>query len=129
MRVTGRSPNPPLVLIAALIGFVFTSQASAQSNPSPSVILGDLQTAALTGGVNDRQFVQIGGIRQWLSVQGRHRDAPILLFLHGGPGLSSIPAGWGFLAPWREYFILAQGDQRGTARPAKRTHPLRLPRQ
>lgn len=32
------------------------------------------------------RFVVIGGIRQWISIFFENPDAPVLLFLHGGPG-------------------------------------------
>ena len=61
-------------------------------------------------------FVTIGGIRQWISVRGRHKDAPILLFVHGGPGFTSIPSSWFAMQGWDEYFTIAQWDQRGAGK-------------
>ena len=37
-------------------------------------------------GVQDLHRVEIGGMTQAISVRGHDRDAPLLLFLHGGPG-------------------------------------------
>jgi pimeloyl-ACP methyl ester carboxylesterase len=77
------------------------------------------QQDALDGGVHDDHYVRIGGIEQWIAVRGHHPDTPILLFLHGGPGFSSIPTSWRFLQSWEEDFILAQWDQRGAGKTFK----------
>jgi pimeloyl-ACP methyl ester carboxylesterase len=92
-----------------------SGQMSA-ADMAPGDIIGGVEKSARAGGIDDSRFVSIGGIQQWISVQGWHKDAPILLFLHGGPGLSTIPTAWRFLAPWEEYFTVAQWDQRGTGK-------------
>ena len=37
-------------------------------------------------GIVEQRFVKIGGIDQWIQIQGEDRDNPVLLVLHGGPG-------------------------------------------
>jgi len=56
--------------------------------------------------------LDIGGADQWLHIRGRHRNNPILLFIHGGPGWSHI--GWydKIQRPWEDYFTVVQWDQR-----------------
>jgi pimeloyl-ACP methyl ester carboxylesterase len=81
-----------------------------------ATILRQQQRDALAGGIQDDRYVKIGGIEQWISVRGRHPDAPIILFLHGGPGFSSIPTSWRFLQSWEEDYVLAQWDQRGAGK-------------
>jgi hypothetical protein len=44
-------------------------------------------------------YVSIGGIDQWVQVGGDDPANPILLYLHGGPGGTSVPAA----AAWREW--------------------------
>jgi proline iminopeptidase len=103
----------------SLIGTMFAKPTSAQmpaADVSAGDIIGRVENSARRDGIDDSRFVSIGGIRQWISVQGRRKDAPILLFLHGGPGLSTIPTAWRFLAPWEEYFTVAQWDQRGAGK-------------
>lgn len=59
-------------------------------------------------------YVPIGDIDQWIQFGGAP-DAPILLYLHGGPGGTSVPvaAAW---RPWEEHFTVVHWDQRGAGR-------------
>ena len=41
---------------------------------------------------------------------------PILLFIHGGPGVSFIPLAGAFQDPWEKHFTVVQWDQRGTGK-------------
>jgi pimeloyl-ACP methyl ester carboxylesterase len=60
-------------------------------------------------------YVQIGGIEQWLQFNENQPDNPVLLYLHGGPGGTSVPvsAAW---KPWEEHFTVVHWDQRGAGR-------------
>ncbi|MGA7538957.1 MAG: alpha/beta hydrolase [Steroidobacteraceae bacterium] len=59
-------------------------------------------------------YVSIGGIEQWIQWRGPS-DAPILLYLHGGPGGTSVPVAEAW-RPWEEYFTVVHWDQRGAGR-------------
>jgi pimeloyl-ACP methyl ester carboxylesterase len=60
-------------------------------------------------------YVHIGGIEQWVQFNENERENPILLYLHGGPGGTSVPlaATW---KSWEEYFCVVHWDQRGAGR-------------
>ena len=70
--------------------------------------------------IEESRFVQIGGIEQWLQIRGGDRDNPVLLVLHGGPGLSYAPFTPTFRA-WEEYYTVVHWDQRGTGKTASRS--------
>ncbi|WP_028974719.1 alpha/beta fold hydrolase [Spirochaeta cellobiosiphila] len=70
----------------------------------------DIQTPR---GINERKEIEIGGIKQWISVRGRDRRNPVLLFIHGGPGTTEMPVSWFYQAPLEDYFTVVQWDQRG----------------
>ncbi len=38
-------------------------------------------------------YVHIVGIEQWVQFNENEREYPILLYLHGGPGGTSVPLG------------------------------------
>lgn len=82
--------------------------------------------------IDEAQYVKIGGIEQFIRITGESRANPVLLFVHGGPGLSML----GFLPsfqPWEKYFTIVQWDQRGAGRTygrngADRSAPMTIDR-
>ncbi|MBB6187703.1 pimeloyl-ACP methyl ester carboxylesterase [Rhodanobacter sp. MP7CTX1] len=67
-------------------------------------------------GIDEMIKVRIGGIDQWLSIRGKDRRNPILLFLHGGPASPAMPEAYTFQTPWEDYFTVVQWDQRGAGK-------------
>jgi pimeloyl-ACP methyl ester carboxylesterase len=105
-----------IVVVAAGLGFRAYRQhlaAEALAIRSPN-------------GVQEGEFVVIGSIKQWVQIRGEDRDNPVLLFVHGGPGGSTLPmsSGW---QPWEKYFTVVQWDQRGTGRTYGETGDVTAP--
>ena len=65
---------------------------------SGSILLAGRSIAA-TGPLDESGFVRIGGIDQWIAVQGSDARNPAILYLHGGPGEAQSPFLKQFL-PW-----------------------------
>lgn len=63
-------------------------------------------------GIDEARFVRIGGIDQWIQIRGDDRANPVLLWLNGGPGFSTIPATLNY-RDWEKYFTVVMWDQRG----------------
>src|SRR3984893_952822 len=72
-------------------------------------------------GIDEGQFVKIGGIEQWITIRGWDHDNPVLLFLHGGPGDVTNPWAFALFAPWEKLFTVVQWDQRGAGRTLRKT--------
>lgn len=66
-------------------------------------------------GVESIEAVELGGLKQWLLIRGQHVDNPILLFLHGGPGLPLMPF-HPIMAGLEEDFTVVHWDQRGAGK-------------
>ena len=64
-------------------------------------------------GIDSLVSVRIGGIDQWIHVRGQNVNNPILLFIHGGPGIAFIALAGSFQGPWESRFTVVQWDQRG----------------
>jgi len=58
---------------------------------------------------------EIGGMTQWLLVRGANRAAPILFWLHGGPGSAQMPIR-GVTAALEQDFVVVHWDQRGAGK-------------
>jgi pimeloyl-ACP methyl ester carboxylesterase len=60
--------------------------------------------------------VRIGGADQWVLIRGRDRAKPVLLFLHGGPGMPAMFLAHAFQAPLERDFVVVQWDRRGAGK-------------
>jgi pimeloyl-ACP methyl ester carboxylesterase len=60
--------------------------------------------------------VSLGGWPQWILIRGEDRTRPVLLFLHGGPGMPMMYLAHAFQRPLEKHFVCVQWDQRGAGK-------------
>jgi pimeloyl-ACP methyl ester carboxylesterase len=92
------------------------SQPQMMSRPDVTSIIAASRKIVSPNGVDELLPLQINGSTQWVSIRGKDRRNPIILFLHGGPGSPTMPADYTFQTPWEDYFTVVQWDQRGTGK-------------
>ena len=114
MRSFAKLSVASLFLIAMPVAASAAPTAKADV-PSARAAIAAAQ-AIPTGGIQELKAIEIGGIKQWISVRGRNPDNPILLFIHGGPGSPMMPESWAWQRPWEDYFTVVQWDQRGAGK-------------
>ena len=112
--------------VLAMVSMVVPGHAASQAaNPSPTgeqvreqirTVLSDIGRIAAPNGIDESRYVTLGGARQWILLRGQDRAAPILLFLHGGPGSPISPMVWAYQRPWEDFFLVVHWDQRGFGR-------------
>ena len=112
----------------ALVGVVDAAGQEQQGLPELNreavrSIVADARRIVDGRGVEELKEVEIGGIKQWISVRGRDRRNPILLFVHGGPGSTEMPVSWFYQSPLEDYFTVVQWDQRGSGKTARSSEP------
>lgn len=85
-----------------------------------------ISISAQTKSIHEEKFVSIGGIEQWITINGQDSSKPVILFLHGGPGSVMSPYDSAIYGAWEKDFILIQWDQRGAGRTFGRNAPAEL---
>jgi len=60
--------------------------------------------------------VELGQFKQWILIRGEHRSSPILLFLHGGPGMPMMYLEYAFGHELEKDFIVVCWDRLGAGK-------------
>ena len=110
-----------LIVPLASIALWGGAPAQAQTNPDDGIeearaLIQDLGEISTPEGIDVLERVRLGGMEQWISIRGKDRDNPVLLFVHGGPGAPEMGIAWTFQRAWEDYFTVVQWDQRGAGK-------------
>lgn len=98
------------------------------SRDDARAIIRDARRILSPNGIEEMRQVELGGVPQWISVRGRDKRNPILLFIHGGPASTEMPTSWLYESPWEDFFTVVQWDQRGAGKTAATTdNPAIMP--
>ena len=111
----------------SLVFAVTLAAASARAAPpDPHAILAEEARVVSDHGIDEAKAIEIGGVRQWITIRGRDRRNPILLVIHGGPAAPELPNRYLFEAPWIDYFTVVEWDQRGSGKTFELNDPAKI---
>jgi pimeloyl-ACP methyl ester carboxylesterase len=71
--------------------------------------------------------LQIGGVEQYVLIRGHDRRNPLLLFLHGGPGMPAMYLAHAFQRELERDFVVVHWDRRGAGKSYAALGPAEIP--
>lgn len=102
-----------IALSIVLIGiFVFVGVLIAYSPGKMEPFL-DKNGKILPGSISEKIWVNIGGIQQGMFIRSKNNKNPVLLFLHGGPGLPEYAISRKYPTVLEDLFTVCWWEQRG----------------
>jgi len=72
--------------------------------------------AELKDGIDESLYIDINGQKQYVTIRGQKKDAPVILYLHGGPGSPDSMIAYDFSRYLLDDYIFVCWDQRGCGR-------------
>lgn len=111
-----RLSGPLFVALLCVAQAVASELSPAMSRADAVGVIAELRRIVAPRGVERYEFVDVGGIRQFVSIRGQDRANPVLLVVHGGPGFPTSGIAWWATRPLEEYFTVVHWDQRGAGR-------------
>lgn len=109
----GRRKKALLAVIAALVLLSGWTWINRYGRTPPFV---DVSGAPIAGSVAEMDRFTLGGVEQAVTLRGKSAKAPILIWLHGGPGMDSTGMARKNNATLEDHFLVAYWTQRGTGR-------------
>lgn len=100
-----------LSMFIILMVFVYVTQIMAYT---PKIK--DSNGNEIQGSIAKLEKVNINGRDEWISIRGVNEDAPIILFLAGGPGGTQMASTRYELAELEKHFVVVNWDQPGSGK-------------
>lgn len=67
-------------------------------------------------GIDEESYIDINGQKQFITIRGRDKNAPVVLYLHGGPGSPDSFCAYNFTNEMIDEYTVVCWDQRGCGR-------------
>ena len=97
-------------LLAGLLILVAVLLAWSPGKPEP---FPDENGKPLANSISEKIFVEINGVQQGMFIKGKDINNPILLFMHGGPGMPEYWLTQRYPTGLENHFVVVWWEQRG----------------
>jgi pimeloyl-ACP methyl ester carboxylesterase len=99
-----------LIVVAVLLVALGYLVAISPGRPAP---LRDADGMVIPGSLSERVTIRIGGVPQSMIIQGVDPANPVLLFVHGGPGMPEFFMEQDYPTGLEQHFTMVWWEQRG----------------
>ncbi len=104
------------ILIAFSIWTLHSFEVLPNSRKSATPPFRSTDGEIIQGSIAQERMVTLGGWNQYILLRGEDRTAPILVFLHGGPGTPEMPLFRRYNSELEKRFVVVHWEQRGAGR-------------
>ncbi len=94
------------VILALILSFVISSKGKVKP-------VTDNDGNQIAGSISEKCFVEINGFEMGMFIRSADAENPVLLFLHGGPGMPEYFLEEKYPTGLEKYFTVVYADQRG----------------
>lgn len=95
------------ILIAIVVILLIQSPGKIES-------LTDKNGNIIKDSISEKVYVKINGVSMGMIIKSKNRSNPVLLFVHGGPGMPEYPLTKTYPTGLEDYFTVVWWDQRGS---------------
>jgi pimeloyl-ACP methyl ester carboxylesterase len=82
-------------------------------SPGKVKSLMDKNERVIEGSISEKVYVEINGVKMGMIIKSKNTSNPVLLFVHGGPGMPEYPLTETYPTGLEEYFTVVWWNQRG----------------
>ena len=101
-----------IVVVVATLGLAGLLQVWSSGDPRP---FPDAAGDPLPGSISEKIWIDVNGVTQGMVIRGRNESNPMLLWVHGGPGMPDYLLTQQYPTDLEDLFTVVWWDQRGTA--------------
>jgi pimeloyl-ACP methyl ester carboxylesterase len=110
-----------LLRLATLVLFTAAAHAADPPPAEPAYatvrpMIAEQQRLLGPNAIEFSEAVELGGLKQWITLRGADKANPVLIYVHGGPGAAEMGRSWPYQRGWEDFFTVVQWDQRGTGK-------------
>lgn len=104
------------LLVAASAAFAADPPPAEPAYATVRPMIAEQQRLLAPQAIEVSEAVELGGLKQWITIRGADRANPVLIYVHGGPGAAEMGRSWPYQRGWEDFFTVVQWDQRGTGK-------------
>lgn len=97
-------------ILTCLLILGISFRASSPGNTEPFLYENGKTVA---GSISEKIWVPINGVEQGMFIKGKDKTKPVLLFLHGGPGMPEYAISREYPLVLEDHFVVCWWEQRG----------------